>query len=400
MRTAIINGRILLPTRIVKGGVLIIEDDVIADILPEDAFSGFEGQIIDAKGRYVSPGFVDIHTHGAGGSDYMDGDLDAIIRAAKTHMQYGATSILPTTLTSSKEELFCLFDQFRQAKKSMQNGPNLLGLHLEGPYFSYLQRGAQDPRYLKKPQKENYMRILELGDGIIKRWSIAPELEGALEMGRLLRNNGVVCSAGHTDATYEQMVQAAENGFTHITHLYSGMSTIVRKGGFRYAGALEAGFLIDSMSVEIIADGKHLPESLLRYVCKFKPRDQICLVTDSMRASGMPEGEYLLGSLRNGTPTIVEDGVAKMPDRSGFAGSVATANQLVRSMLQCTDLSIVEAVRMLTENPARVMNIADKKGSLNIGRDADVILFNDDISVSLVMISGRTTVEQEYKAFI
>lgn len=395
MRTAIINGRILLPTRLVEHEVLIIEKGKIIDMIPEGTFSGFEGVTINATGRYVSPGFVDIHTHGSGGCDYMDGNADSIMCAAKTHMRYGATSILPTTLTSSQDDLYSMFDQFQQAQNSMQDGPELLGIHLEGPYFSYAQRGAQDPRYIHNPKKDEYLEILRRGNGLIRRWSVAPELDGALEMGRLLQENGIVCSVGHSDATYEQMLLAAENGYTHITHLYSGMSTITRKNGFRSSGIIEAAYLIDSMSVEIIADGKHLPESLLRYVCRFKPKNQISLVTDSMRASGMPKGEYILGNLHDGIPTIVEEGVSKLPDRSGFAGSVATTDLLVRTMMQMTDLSILEAVRMLTENPSHVLGISKRKGSLTIGRDADIILFDDDICVSFVMVNGNVTIGQE-----
>lgn len=395
MQTAFINGKLLLPTRTLENAVLIVSSGKIAGVCTGALPDGFDGTIVDAAGRYVSPGFVDIHTHGAGGSDYMDGTPEAITNAASMHLFHGATSILPTTLTGTNAELFELFDVFRDVQSSMRHGPTLLGLHLEGPYFSLAQRGAQDPRYIRIPEEKEYLDILRRGDGLIKRWSVAPELPGALRMGRTLRERGVVCSAGHTDATCEELFAASENGYSLLTHFYSGMSTISRKGGFRIAGAVEAGYLNDDLAVEIIADGCHLPESLLRLVVKCKPRDKICLVTDSMRASGMPDGEYLLGSLRNGTPTIVEDGVAKMPDRTAFAGSVCTPDRLVSTMRRLTDLSMAEAVRMVTENPCRIMGIADRKGSLSVGKDADVLLFDEDIRISYVMSRGEVLIRNQ-----
>lgn len=388
MRIAITNGRVIKPSRLLENSAVIVEDDKIIDVIAANKLDNFDGRIIDAGNRYISPGFVDIHTHGAGGADYMDGSVDAICTAAKMHMRHGATCVLPTTLTSGESELYDSLEMFRQAKTSLKDGPELLGIHLEGPYFAYSQKGAQDPRYLKDPSGKDYIEILKRGGDLIKRWSLAPELPGALEMGRMLKERGIVCSAGHTDATYEQMLDASENGFTHITHLYSGMSSIKRIGGFRYAGALEAGFLIDSMSVEIIADGKHLPSSLLTFVCKFKPHDKICLITDSMRAAGMKDGEYILGSVKDGMRVIVEDDVAKLPDRTAFAGSVATPDRLIRTMIRMTDLTVVKAVQMLTANPCAVMGIADQKGSLQIGKDADIVIFDDDINISFVMVNG------------
>jgi N-acetylglucosamine-6-phosphate deacetylase len=218
---------------------------------------------------------------------------------------------------------------FKKAREN-QDGPELLGLHLEGPYFSMEQRGAQDPRFIKNPDREEYMKILDYSGDII-RWTVAPELEGALEMGRELKSRGVLPSIGHSNAIYEDVQRAFENGFTHVTHLYSGMSMVRRINAYRYAGVVESAFLIDDMTVEIIADGKHLPQSLLKLIYKIKGPDRICLVTDSMRAAGMPDGEYILGSLRTDQKVVVEDGVAKLPDRSAFAGSVATADRLVKT---------------------------------------------------------------------
>ncbi len=183
-------------------------------------------------------------------------------------------------------ELLKTFSVYEQAKELNTDGAGLLGLHLEGPYFAYSQRGAQDPKYLRNPEPEEYNEILAIGGKHIIRWSMAPELDGALELGDLLRSKGILASLGHTDALYEEVVEAYKHGFTHVTHLYSCMSSITRRNAYRYAGSIEAAYMIDDMTVEIIADGIHLPKSLLQYVCKFKAPHTIALCTDSMRGSG------------------------------------------------------------------------------------------------------------------
>lgn len=347
--------------------------------------------MVDVKGNYISPGFIDIHTHGAGGYDFMDGDVKSIKEACKTHMKYGTTSIVPTTLTSTMKELFITLDNFKQAKTEIKDGPNILGLHLEGPYFSIEQKGAQDPRYIKNPDKQEYLKILNYSNDII-RWTVAPELDGALEMGNILRERGILGCIGHSNAIYKEVVAAYENGFTHITHLYSGMSMVRRINAFRYSGVVESAYLIDEMTVEIIADGKHLPASLLKLIYKIKGADKICLITDSMRAAGMPEGEYILGSLKDGQKVIVEDGVAKLMHRTAFAGSVATSNRLVKTMVDLTELPIYEAVKMITLTPARVMGIENKKGSLAIGKDADVVVFDENINPLMVIVGGEVRI--------
>ena len=304
------------------------------------------------------------------------------------HARHGTTSMVPTTLTSTNDELKNTFEIFRQAKKLNVKGANLLGLHLEGPYFSMEQRGAQDPAYIRNPEAEEYKRILEWSDDII-RWSAAPELEGAIEFGRYLDNRGILVSIAHSDAIYEQVQNAFENGYTHVTHLYYGMSGVRRINARRYAGVIESAFLIDDMTVEIIADGVHLPESLLKLIFKIKGKSRIALVTDSMRAAGMPEGESILGSLEKGQKVIVEEGVAKLPDRSAFAGSVATADRLVRTMVSIAGVPVVDAVRMMTATPAEIININRSKGTIAAGKDADIVIFDADIHILKTIINGK-----------
>lgn len=389
MRTTLINGRLILPDEIAETGYVVIEDGKIAAIGKGEPAAPLSGEVIDARSLYISPDFIDLHTHGAGGADFMDGTVEAWLTVAETHARYGTTALLPTTLTCPDEELFHMFDVYTEAKKRNTQGAQFLGIHLEGPYFAYSQRGAQDPANLKQPVPEHYRKMLD-ASGDIVRWSIAPELPGALELGRLLKSRHILPSVGHTDAVCEEVMEAFESGYSLMTHLYSGMQGVTRRNAYRYAGAVEAAFLIDRMDVEIIADGIHLPKSLLQLIYKFKGADRIALVTDSMRAAGMPEGTYKLGSLKEGQTVVVEDGVAKLPDRSAFAGSVATADRLVRTMVETAGIPLAEAVRMMTATPARILGVDDRKGSLQARKDADIILFDDHIRVARTLIGGKT----------
>ena len=389
MKLILKNGKVITPFRVIKNGGVTIKNGKILNVFEENNYEiKKEDKVIDVEGNYISPGFIDIHTHGGGDHDFMDGTVEAIKKASKTHMKYGTTSIIPTTLTSTMHELYNTLDNFEQAKKEMEDGPNLLGIHLEGPYFSMEQKGAQDSRYIKNPNPEEYLKILDYSDDII-RWTVAPELDGAIDLGLELRKRNILGSIGHTNAIYEEVLEGFENGYTHVTHLYSGMSMVRRINAFRFSGVVESSYLIDEMTVEIIADGIHLPPSLLKLIYKIKGPENICLVTDSMRAAGMPEGESILGSLEDGQKVIVEDGVAKLLDRSAFAGSVATADRLVRTMINKADVPLHEAVKMATATPAKVMGIQDKKGVIAKGKDADIIVFDDDIDINKVVISGE-----------
>lgn len=386
MKTMITNGRIITPVGIIDG-CLLYEDGKILETgtgvygLPVD-------ETIDAGGRYVSPGFIDIHTHGAGGADYMDGTVEAFLTAARMSAKHGATLVYPTTLTSSDEILFESFETYEKALKANTDGAAFGGLHLEGPYFNPKQAGAQDPRYLRNPQPENYLEILSRTDKIA-RWSFSPELEGAPEFAAELSRRGIIASAGHTDATFEQCDAAYRSGSTLITHFYSCISTIVRKNAYRIAGVMEYGYYQDGMAVEIIADGHHVPSSLLHLIVKVKGVDNVVLVTDSMRGAGMPEGPSILGGLADGQECFIENGVAKLMDRSGFAGSVCTADRLVRTMITIGGCTLEQAVQMATLNPARVMGVADRKGSLEPGKDADIVIFGDNVSVYATIVGGR-----------
>ena len=344
---------------------------------------------IDCTGFYISPGFIDTHTHGGGGCDFMDGNVESILTAAHLHLHHGTTTIFPTTLTSSNEDLFLCIDNFKKARGITENMPHLAGMHLEGPYFSPTEKGAQNEDYIRTPSPEDYMRIYEYADGCISRWSVAPELPGAMEMGDRLSRLGVLMSIGHTAATCDDVKEAIQHGYTHLTHFYSGMSTITRKNGYRILGVVEAGYLFDELSVEIISDGMHLPPDLLKMILKCKDNSKISLITDSMRGAGAGEGKSILGSLKEGQEVIIEDGIAKMPDRTCFAGSVCTTDRCVRTLYKLAGTSLENAVRMMSLNPAKLMKVDNHKGSIAIGKDADLLVFDDDINIKQIFVGGK-----------
>ena len=394
MNLLIENARVILKSKIMNGYVLI-KDGWIAQVgSGTPATDDPSVQVMDGKGLYLSPGFFELHTHGAGGCDFMDDSPEDMLTAAMTHLKHGTTSILPTTVAASPKEMFRCIDNFHIVKKSMKNGPNLIGLHMEGQYISVKQKGAIDERYIRNPDPQEYRKMVEYADGAIVRWSVAPELAGAMEMGDYLVKNHILPSIGHSDAEYSHVLEAFHHGYTHVTHLYSGMSTIVRKGGFRYLGVTESAYAIEELTVEIIADGCHLPAELLRMVYRIKGPDKTCLVCDSMRCTGTDLRESALGSRNSGSKVIIEDGVAKLPDRSAFAGSIATDDRLVHVMHDKAGVPLWDCITMMCLTPAKIMRLDDRKGSIAIGKDADLVLFDDNITVKHVLVGGKTVYNQ------
>lgn len=386
-RFSIDNAVLVLPEGLQRGS-LLIENGRIAAISPEsghfDAETGY-----DAGGRYVSPGFIDLHVHGGGGYDFMDGTVEAVLGAARTHLAHGTTLLLPTTVACADEELERVFAALRAARTAPGPKPDLYGIHLEGPYLAPEQKGAIDPRYLKLPEPAHVERLLALGGADIKRITLACELPGALELCDRMGEAGVLLSIGHSDAEYAAVCAAVAHGCSLVTHLYSAMSTLRRRGAYRYLGLVESAYLIDALSVEIIADGKHLPPELLRLILKEKDNDAISLITDAMRGAGQPDGTIArLGSLARGQDAIVRDGVAFVMDGSCFAGSVCTADRCVRTIWRQTDVPLHRAVAMMTQNPARVLGLDGRKGALRPGFDADLCVFGEDVAIEDVFVAG------------
>lgn len=381
------SSSMILPEGLCRGAV-VIENGKISAVCRGDLDKSTDARLYDAGSLYVSPGFIDIHTHGAGGHDFMDGTVEAILGAARAHMEHGTTSLVPTSLTCTDEELFRLYDCFAEAKAA-HDGPELLGLHLEGPYFSPAQKGAQDESYLKIPEPSHVSRILDACKDVI-RVSAAPELSYGMELGDTLKSRGILASIGHSDADYNCVKDAVRHGYSHVTHLYSGMSSLHREGPYRVLGVVESAYLEDALTVEIIADGVHLPPELLRLILRSKPLDSICLVTDSMRGAGLEEGACVkLGSLEKGQDVILHNGVAMMPQMNAFAGSICTADRCIRTIYRLGMLDMWQTVMLMTRNPARILGLDDRKGALAPGMDADVVIFDEDVNVKLVMTGGK-----------
>ena len=333
-----LKGNIVTPIRIIPNGELNFENGIITYVgSRKNDDNLFE--CLDFGENYISPGFIDLHVHGGGGYDFMDGTEEAFLKIASLHQSHGTTSLLATTLTCPDEELFNIFDVFDGIKgKNIKNC--LYGLHLEGTYFAKTQKGAQDEKYIKFPTREHYGLILEKGGKYIKRWYVART--GGARNGTNPFRKGI-SSMGHSDAMKPPLRPLKR--YTHLTHFYSGMSTITRKGGFRHPGLIESGYILGDLTVEIIADGCHLPPSLLRYIYTAKGADKTALVTDSLRGAGTSSRTMILGSLTSGYEVIIEDGVAKLPDRSAFAGSIATTDRLVRNMIKYASAPLTDAVK-------------------------------------------------------
>ena len=392
MRTLIENARLVYEDRVTGPGYLLIDGGMIAQ-LGEGKASFPAERRVDAAGMYLTPGFIDMHLHGGDGADFMDATQDAFARAARLHLRHGTTTLLPTAMSASMEELFDLIACFRQVTARPEGLPNMPGLHLEGPFLAAAQAGAQDPEYLYPIEPAYYLPLLDAGAGVIRRVSAAVELPGAMALGDELRKRGIMASIAHSDADYAQALTALDHGFAHLTHFYSGMSTLHRVGAYRRLGLVETAYLDDRFTVEIIADGRHLPPELLRLIVKGIGVGRISLITDAMRGAGMQNGARVpLGSLKNGQMTVIEDDVAFMPDHTCFAGSVATADRCVRTMVEAADVSLPQAVRMMTQNPARLLGLKNT-GALRPGLDADLCLLDDTLHVNKVYVKGQPYTE-------
>ena len=388
MMTHIINGRVIRGGQIVEENVYI-EDGVI--LSKADAYRrGTPDRVIDAKGCYVSAGFIDLHVHGGGGYDFLDGTEEAFRGIAEFHGKHGTTALCPTSTSGPIEDMLKMFASYKAVKEQGCNGSDFVGMHLEGPYFALSQMGAQDPKFIRDPDPTEYERILEATDDIV-RWSIAPERDTDYVFAKKLTERGIWLSAAHTDVNCREMQDAKLHGYTHMTHFYSCMKGMERINGIRIAGAIEAAYLDDEITVEIIADGMHLPAELLQMVYKIKGPDRTALITDAMRAAGAANGtKSIIGSLENGMEVYIERDVAWVPGGQAFAGSIATTDRLVRTMIKA-GIPLVDAVKMASETPAKLLGCTFK-GTLDAGKDADVVIFDEDIRMQHVFVKGKELV--------
>lgn len=332
----------------------------------------------DFTGKYISAGFIDMHTHGASGYAFMNSTVDDVVKGCDYHLAHGTTSIVPTVSAGEFETMKQAVINIHKAKGKTKG--NILGVHLEGPYLSEKQAGAQCPVFITPPRKQDYESLVEEYGESISRWTYAPENDENGEFCKYLTSHNIIASAGHTDAKYADMQVAIDNGCNLITHLYSCTSTVTRDHGFRSLGVIESAYLRDELYVEIIADGKHLPPELIKMILKIKGTDRVALITDSLEIAGTDITEGVM----SGTEFIVEDGVCKLKDRSAFAGSVATADCLIRTLVNECGVTIPTAVKMLTEVPAKILKV--NKGKMEKGYDADVIVFDEKINITDIFV--------------
>ena len=369
------NCNIIYLDKIEKGSVLI-ENGKIKEINPSNVN---DTEVIDAEGLYLSPGFIDVHIHGAGGCDTMDGTVESINTIAKTIVQHGTTSFTPTTMTVAAEDIRKSMEVIKKLKEEGTEGANVLGAHLEGPFISPKAIGAQNPNFLLAPSVENYNKIVgDYSDAVVSI-TMTPEVEGAKELIKYLSDNGVTVSMGHTKATYDEAIEGIKCGACHSTHLYNAMTPFTH----REPGVVGATFDTD-ITTETISDGIHISYPALRTAYKQKGTDKVLLVSDAMEACGMPDGQYSLG----GQDVIVKNGAARLLDGT-LAGSVLTLDKAVKNIYNNSNYPLNEVVRMATYNGAKHCHVEDHKGLIKEGYDADLILFNEDIEIQKVFVKGK-----------
>ena len=376
----ITNGRILTSQGWLRGGSVLIEGTKILDITRTEGIIDESTTVIDAKGGDIVPGAIELHAHGAGGSDFMEGTEAAFRNAIKTHMWHGTTSIYPT-LSSSSVPMIQAAIETTEKLMAEENSP-VLGLHLEGPYFNKEMARGQMPQFITNPIPEDYEMLIR-STKCIKRWDSAPELRGTEEFGLFCSANGVLPSIAHTKAEYTDVSRAFEAGFTHATHFYNAMTGFHKVREYKYAGTVESIYAIPDMTVEVIADGIHVPPTILKIIYDFKGVERTALITDALACTDCKDPKAF------DPRVIIEDGVCKLADRSALAGSVATSDRLISVMVKKVGIRMADAVRMSAETPAQIMGENHHVGIIRKGYDANIVIYDNNIDLRFVMQKGN-----------
>ena len=384
MKTLFVNANAVLPDQ-TKLTNILCEDGVIVNIKCDTSTPC--DQIIDVKGNYLLAGFVDVHLHGGGGADFMDGDVDSMQLAAKTHLEHGTTTLFPTTMSATWDEIENTVQVYKDFVKNKDVPIRLGGLHLEGPFLSIKMSGAQRSDLIYTPTEE-HVEFIKANKEYIKRITCAPEEDGVIAMAKELLQYGISFSMGHTMATYECGEEAFNNGFSSITHCYSATSGFHKVNQKVHIGITQLAYGLDDIYVELIGDGCHVPKELLRLMLKVKGGDKICLVTDSMRAAGTNVTESFLGAKVPENRVIIDDGVAKLPDKSFFAGSIATMDIALRFAVQKAGVPIEVVSKLISLNPAKLMGLDKQIGSIEQSKLADFVVADKDLNIKDVYVNG------------
>ena len=377
-----VNGRILTPKGWLDGGSIVTDGNRIRCVSNIDLHV-VGAEIIDVNGGYIVPGGIDMHTHGGGGRDFIEGCEDAFREAVNAHLKHGTTSIYPTLSSSTIPtiEAACNVCEKLMAE---ENSP-VLGLHIEGSYINPKEAGAQNPVLIKAPVIYEYETLLSKYK-CIKRWDEAPELPGSVRFIKTCNMHGVLTALTCTRATYKDVVEAHKAGMTHAAHFYNAMPVVYKEHEFKVPGTVESVYAMQDMTVEVIADGLHVPPVMLKVVHKIKGVERMALITDSL-AYAASEGDV------SAEPRVImEDGVCKLADHSALAGSIATMDTLIRTCIQKANIPMEDVFRMASETPAKIMGVFDRKGSIEEGKDADIIVFDRDINLTYVMQMGNEVV--------
>lgn len=366
------NGKIVTDGKIIEGYDIILDGDKITELKPTTDVCG---EKIDLGGNYIAPGFIEIHCHGGGGYEFIDATPEAFKKACEVHAAHGTRVMYPTISATDYATMVRVLQVAREVKDSC--ALEIPGIHLEGPYFALEMCGGQAPGIVRDVCAQEYQSLLEEYSDIIARWDYAPEKDKDNAFLNAVTQKGILAATAHSSAEYDDVLRAFEGGNHLITHLYSCTSTITRHQGFRHLGIIESAYLIDDMYVEAISDGCHLPLDLLKMIIKLKGTDRVCLITDALRPGGIGEEgkEYTDCPV----PFVIEDGVAKLLDRSAFAGSIATSDILLKTAVKA-GFSIGDTVKMMTETPATVMGL-HTKGKISAGFDACFTVFDENLDV-------------------
>lgn len=386
MLTQIINGHILTPGGWLKDGSILLCDDRIVEVTNSD-LAVIGAKVVDARGMYIVPGFVAMNIHGAAGHDFKEGTEEAFRKAVAAHQRYGATTIFPTISSSP-------FSTIRQCAEVCERlmtepGSPILGLHIEGPYLNPKMAGAMFSDVVKNPDPEEYRSLIE-ETKCVRRWDASPELPGAMDFARYLKEKGILVSITHTEAEFDLIREAYNTGFSHVAHFYNAMPGFHKRREYKYEGTVESVYLMDGMTVEVIADGRHLPSTILRLVYKLKGVECTCLVTDALAYAAND------GKQPDDSRIVIDNGVCKLADHSALVGSIATSDQLIRTMVEKAKLPLEDAIRMASETPARLMGVYDRVGSLQKGKDADVLIIDRKLNVRQVWCKGQVVVDAAF----